>query len=134
MERNGYRPLRAPGRHRMCSKNLFLNFGTLSGVSENRSNPNPHVRCDRLPAEALSAKCRNPLRIEDPLGTAQFLALCPGVSETGPDALGNQTALQLGYCTQDGENHPTCWCGRLKGFRQTYKLNSQHPERIESTQ
>ena|SRR5215472_3662152 len=71
------------------SKNLFLNFGTLSGVPKNRSGPNPHVRRDRLPTESLSAKCGNPLRIEDPLGTAQSLALCAGISDTGPGSLGD---------------------------------------------
>jgi site-specific DNA recombinase len=55
------------------SQNPFLNFGTRVGVPKNRSDPNSHVRRDRLPAEALSAKCENPFRIEDPLGTAQFL-------------------------------------------------------------
>src|SRR5262249_36633806 len=75
------------------SKNLFLNFGTLLRVAKNRSDPNPHVRRDRLPAAALSAKRGNPLLIEDPLGTAQFLALCPGISQSGPYPLDDQAPL-----------------------------------------
>ena len=55
------------------SKIPFLNFGTLLRAPKNRSNPAPFVRRDRLPAEAPSAKCGNPLLIEDALGTAQFL-------------------------------------------------------------
>jgi hypothetical protein len=98
-------------------KNLFLNFGTRSVMPKNRSNPNSHVRRDRFPAEALCAKRKNPLHIKDPFGPTQFLALRPSVSETGPDALGNQASFQLGDGTQNGENHPARCCGRLGGFR-----------------
>ena len=52
------------------SKNLFLTFGTRSEVTKNRSDANTHISSDRLPAEPLSAKCGNPLLIEDALGTA----------------------------------------------------------------
>src|SRR5262249_40347516 len=118
----------------LCSKIPLPNFGTLSGVAKNRSDPNTHVRRDRLPVETLCAKCGNSLLIKDPSGTAQFLALCLGISQSGPDAFRNQAAFQLGHRTQDSENHPTRWCGGLEGFRQAYKLDSQHPERIECTQ
>src|SRR6516162_9848816 len=116
------------------SKNLFLTFGTLYGVPKYCSDPNPHVRRDRLPAEALSTKCGNPLLVKDPSGSAQLLALRLGISQSGADALGNQTALQFSYSAKDGKYHAARCCGRLEGFRQTYELDSQHTERVKRTQ
>ena len=54
------------------SKNLLLSIGHIYRVTEHRSYPNTHVHCDRLPAEALCAKCGNPLLVDDSLGTIQL--------------------------------------------------------------
>jgi hypothetical protein len=45
------------------SKNPSSNFGTVSGEPIDRSDPNPHLRSDPLPADALRAQRSNPPRV-----------------------------------------------------------------------
>ncbi len=91
------------------SKNLFPNFGTLSGEPVECSYTDAYFRGDPLPAGTLRPKCGNPPRIHDSFRPAEPLAFGLRIPQSSPDALGNQAAFQFRDAAQHGKDHSARW-------------------------
>ena len=73
---------------------------------------NLQLRCNLRQGKPLCSKMAYSVAIHGDSRATKAFALCGGIAEICPDALGNQTALRLSHSAQNGEHHPV---GRCRG-------------------
>jgi hypothetical protein len=81
-------------------------MGFLADAWTNRYTvPSPIPSCAAIFAQESPAARRRPILVRSAITTrpAEPFALRTRVSQAGPDALGNQAALEFGHGAQDGE-------------------------------
>src|SRR5882724_4336953 len=115
------------------SKNPFPNFGTLPGEPIERSDANPHLRGDSLPAGALSPERGNSPIIHDSLRPTEAFALGSRVPQSRFHTLHDQRPLQLRDCTQDGKHHLAGRRARVHLLRERNELNPESTDVLERT-
>jgi len=95
------------------------------------SDPYPHLRCDRLPANSLFAQLGNPLRIQDSSRTSECLAASPGGRQSGTNAAADKLSLKLSDRGEDAK-HQSAIGGR--SVHTLMERDKVDPESVELTQ